>query len=226
MLVPFVRTLILYVFIIIAVRLMGKRQVGEMQPTELVITILVSAVASVPMQDIDIPITHGLVPVLTLISAEVFISALSLKNQPFRKLLTGRPVPIIADGHIDQKAMRKLRLNLDDVTEDLRLAGVFDLRQVSFAQVETNGRLSILQSTLDLPLTPRIAGLNPQEEQPFYTLISDGYLCKEGFSSSEKTEEWAVSIAQANGAHGYQDVFLLCANRRGDIIFARKEPKQ
>lgn len=225
MLVPFVRTLILYVFIILAVRLMGKRQVGEMQPTELVITILVSAVASVPMQDIDIPISHGLVPVLTLISAEVFISALSLKSNPFRKLLTGRPVPVIVDGHIDQKAMRQLRLNLDDITEDLRLAGVFDLRQVVFAQVETNGRLSILQNTLDLPLTPRIAGLDPVPEQPFFTVVSDGYLCNDGLRRAEKTEKWLQSIIKANGAEHYQEVFLLCTNQRGDIIFSRKEPK-
>ena len=111
MLIPFFRTLILYLCIILAVRLMGKRQVGEMQPAELVITILVSAVAAVPMQDLDIPLSHGLVPVFTLIAAEVLISVLTLKCVPLRKLLSGQPVPVIRDGTIDQRAMEQLRLS-------------------------------------------------------------------------------------------------------------------
>ena len=102
MLVPFFRTMILYVAIILAVRLMGKRQVGEMQPAELVITILVSAVASVPMQDLDIPLAHGLIPVFTLIAAEVLVSALSMKWLGLRRLLSGKPVPVIREGSIDQ----------------------------------------------------------------------------------------------------------------------------
>ena len=168
MLVPFIRTLILYCLIIVAVRLMGKRQIGEMQPTELVITILISAVVSVPMQDIDIPLAHGIVPVMTLISAEVLISSASLRSEKFRRLLSGKPVPVIVNGHIEQAAMQKLRISLDDLCEDLRLAGIFDLRQVAFAQMETNGRLSILQNTADQPLTPKQVGIKTDAAQPFF----------------------------------------------------------
>ena len=103
MLIPFVRTLILYIFVIVAIRMMGKRQVGEMQPTELVITILVSAVASVPMQNLDIPLFYGIVPILTLISAEIFVSFIALKIPRFREILTGKPVIIIVDGVIDRR---------------------------------------------------------------------------------------------------------------------------
>ena len=152
MLIPFARTLILYLAIILALRLMGKRQVGEMQPSELVVTILVSAVASVPMQDIDIPLSHGLVPVLTLIAAEVLISALTLKNSRLRQLLAGKPVPVICGGKLEQSALKKLRLSTDDLLEDLRLNGIFDLRQVQFAQLETNGQLSVLLRSGDAPL--------------------------------------------------------------------------
>ncbi len=222
MLVPFIRTLILYFVIIIAVRLMGKRQVGEMQPTELVVTILVSAVVSVPMQDIDIPLTHGIVPVMTLIAAEVLISAASLRNRTFRQLLTGRPVPVIINGRIDQQAMQKLRMSLDDLCEDLRLAGVFDLRQVAFAQVETNGKMSVLQNTIDLPLTAKQAGLKPEAEQPFFTVIADGILCPEGLEQTGKTKDWLEKVVEASGAHSHQEVFLLCTNQRGDIVCARK----
>lgn len=153
MLIPFLRTVILYLAIIVAVRLMGKRQVGEMQPAELVITILVSAVASVPMQDLDIPLAHGLVPVFTLIAAEVLVSALTLKCIPLRRLLSGKPVPVIRNGCIVQSALRKLRLSVDDLLEDLRLNGVFDLRQVAFAQIETNGQLSVLLQGAETPAT-------------------------------------------------------------------------
>lgn len=222
MLVPFIRTLILYFVIIAAVRLMGKRQVGEMQPTELVITILVSAVVSVPMQDIDIPLTHGIVPVMTLISAEVLISAVSLRSRGFRQLLTGKPVPVIINGRIDQQAMQKLRISLDDLCEDLRLAGVFDLRQVAFAQIETNGKMSILQNTIDLPLTAKQAGLKPEADQPFFTVISDGVLCPEGLEQAGKTIEWLEKVVKASGAGNNQGIFLLCTNQRGDIVCAKK----
>ena len=209
MLIPLFRTLILYLCIILAVRLMGKRQVGEMQPAELVITILVSAVASVPMQDLDIPLSHGLVPVFTLIAAEVLISVLTLKWVPLRKLLAGQPVPVIRDGIIDQRGLKRLRLSLDDLAEDLRLAGVFDLRQVAFAQVETNGKLSVLQKD---------GGCGP-----FFTLVSDGILDPTALQQAGKSMKWLESILAAHGAKQVEDLFLFCADRSGNIIVLKKE---
>ena len=209
MLIPLFRTLILYLCIILAVRLMGKRQVGEMQPAELVITILVSAVASVPMQDLDIPLSHGLVPVFTLIAAEVLISVLTLKWVPLRKLLAGQPVPVIRDGIIDQRGLKRLRLSLDDLAEDLRLAGVFDLRQVAFAQVETNGKLSVLQKD---------GGCGP-----FFTLVSDGILDPTALQQAGKSMKWLESILAAHGAKQVADLFLFCADRSGNIIVLKKE---
>ena len=151
MLVPLIRTLILYFVIIFSMRFMGKRQVGEMQPAELVITILISAVASVPMQDIELPLVHGIIPIITLVSAEVIISTLSLKHPKLRKLISGSPITIIRDGNIDQKAMQTLRITIDDLLEDLRLKDVYDLRTVRLAQMETNGRLSVMINSADLP---------------------------------------------------------------------------
>lgn len=223
MLVPFARTLLLYLLIVLAVRFMGKRQVGEMQPAELVITILVSAVAAVPMQDIDIPLAHGVVPVLTLIAAEVLISALSLKSFFLRRLLSGKPVPVIRDGVIDRKAMVKLRLSLDDLFEDLRLNGVFDLRQVKFAQLETNGQLSLLLNTADAPATPRQLHCRATPEEPFYTVISDGVLITDALTQIEKSEAWLHRILQANGIGKVADVFLFCANVSGNTIVLKKE---
>lgn len=209
MLIPFFRTLILYLCIILAVRLMGKRQVGEMQPAELVITILVSAVAAVPMQDLDIPLSHGLVPVFTLIAAEVLISVLTLKCIPLRKLLSGKPVPVIREGIIDQQAMGKLRLSLDDLMEDLRLEGVFDLRQVAFAQVETNGKLSVLQKD---------GGCGP-----FFTVVADGIFDPQALGRVGKSRGWMESVLRANGTNGPEEVFLFCADQRGNMIVLKKE---
>jgi len=223
MLVPFIRTLIIYFSIVLAVRLMGKRQVGEMQPAELVITILISAVASVPMQDIDVPLFHGLVPIFTLIAAEVLISAVSMKAMPFRKLLTGSPVPVIRDGVIDQQAAKKLRLSTDDILEDLRLKDIFDLRSVKFAQVETNGQLSVMLSDKSQPVTAKMMALNPAPSEPFFILVADGTLIKENLSLVEKTEKWLQSVISANGAESYKQVFLLCADKNGNTIFAGKD---
>ena len=225
MLIPFFRTMILYVAIILAVRLMGKRQVGEMQPAELVITILVSAVASVPMQDLDIPLAHGLIPVFTLIAAEVLVSALSMKWLGLRRLLSGKPVPVIRDGYIDQQALRKLRLSIDDLLEDLRLNGVFDPRQVAFGQIETNGQLSVLLQAADAPVTPRQMGLVSAQSGPFYVLISDGKTDLQALGQLGRSEKWLNSILRANGAADGKNVFLFCADKQGNHIFLRKEAK-
>ncbi len=223
MLVPFFRTLILYCFVIIAVRLMGKRQVGEMQPTELVITILVSAVASVPMQDIDIPLTHGLVPILTLVSAQILISILSLKCLSFRQLLTGKAIVVIRDGTIDQQGLKKLRMSIDDLLEDLRLCSVNDLRQVKQAQLETNGQLSILLNTADTPMTYRACGLRPTAEAPFPVLISDGDCLYQNLPLIGKDRAWLQSTLKQNGNQSPKEVFLLCADKGGNTIFVPKE---
>ena len=222
MLIPFFRTLLLFALIIIAVRFMGKRQVGEMQPTELVVTILVSAVASVPMQDIDIPLLHGVIPILTLIAAEVILSSISLKYVPFRRILSGNPITVIQDGKIDQENLKKLRLSIDDVCEDLRLKDIFDLRQVKYAQMETNGRLSVLINTLDSPATARMLSLSPIGAEPFHVLISDGYFSKESLASLGRGRDWMESVMRANGADKIKDVFLFCADKSGNIIFSKK----
>ncbi|MDO4373497.1 MAG: DUF421 domain-containing protein [Clostridia bacterium] len=223
MLIPFARTLILYLSIILALRLMGKRQVGEMQPSELVVTILVSAVASVPMQDIDIPLSHGLVPVLTLIAAEVLISALTLKSSRLRQLLSGKPVPVICSGRLDQNALKKLRLSTDDLLEDLRLNGIFDLRQVQFAQLETNGQLSVLLRSGDAPATPSQLGQKVSQALPMHTLVADGALREDSLRQLGQSRDWLERILKAGGIRQLKEVFLFCADQKGDHFLIKKE---
>ncbi len=222
MLIPLIRTLILYFFIIFSMRFMGKRQVGEMQPAELVITILISAVASVPMQDIELPLVHGIIPIITLVSAEVIISSLSLKCPRLRTLISGRPITIIRDGNIDQLAMRSLRITLDDLMEDLRLKDVYDLRTVRLAQMETNGRLSVLVDAKYMPPTARDLSVKVSPSEPFFPIICDGKLVDRTYAQSEENRKWLNKTMRKNGVKDKNEVFLLACDRNNNVIFVKK----
>ena len=223
MLVPFIRTLILYIVIIAAVRLMGKRQVGEMQPGELVVTILVSAVASVPVQDIDIPLSHGVIPILTLMSAEVIISAFSQRHIRFRRLLSGNPVQVISNGMLLEKEIEKLRLSLDDIMAALRLKGIFDIRDVEMARIETKGQLSIMLKGEKHPATLKDLGIKPPQSGPFYTVISDGHIIASNLKTISKDSQWLEKVIRANGVNDPSQVYFMCADIFGSIVFCKKE---
>ena len=141
--VTIIRTVILYLLVIAAVRLMGKRQIGQMQPTELVVTILLSEIAAVPMQDTETPLLNSVIAVLLLAAFEIIQSAVSLKSRKFRRLFDGSPAVIVSNGEADIKKMRKLRLTADDLSSALRQKDIFDINEVLFAVVETNGTLSV-----------------------------------------------------------------------------------
>lgn len=143
MAVLFIRAVILYAAVIFVIRLMGKRQIGEMQPSELVITILISEVASLPLQDKGIPMLYALVPLFVFVSFEIILSALSLKSKKLRNLMQGHEVTVIKNGKINIRALRTLRMTVDDLTGALRQKDVFDVKEVSCAIFETNGKLSV-----------------------------------------------------------------------------------
>ena len=148
MAINFIRAIIIYVVIIIAVRLMGKRQVGELKPHELVITILISAIAVIPLEENSMPLANCLVPILLFVSLEIIMSVISMKSLWFRNLLQGRPIFIIRQGKLDQKKLKQLRLTMDDVVDALRQKDVFDISQVEDAVIETNGSLSVYISIM------------------------------------------------------------------------------
>ena len=145
MLISVIRTVILYTFIILAIRLMGKRQISDMQPSELVVTMVISDIASLPMQNTSQPLLSGVVPVLMLVSLEVTVSVLMMKSRRFRQLICGSPVVVIEDGRLLQKQMRRLRLTTDDLCAQLRQQNIFSLEDVQYCIMETNGVLSILE---------------------------------------------------------------------------------
>ena len=164
MILSYLRTLLLYLVLILAVRLMGKRQIGEMEPAEFVVTMLVANLAAIPMQDGAIPLYSGLVPMLTVLGLELVLSGISLRSVPIRRLLCGKPVILIDNGKILQENLRKTRITLDELTGHLREKDVLDIRTVQFAILETNGNLSVFPYPKAKPASAKDAGVEARKQ--------------------------------------------------------------
>lgn len=157
MIIPFIRTIILYFTVIFAMRVMGKRQIGELQPSELVVTIMISELASIPMQNTGIPLLSGIIPIITLVIAEITLSFFGMKSKPLRKILEGTPNIIIKNGKIDKAEMEKLRMTDDDLMEEMRLCSCTNIAEVEYGIVETNGKFSLILKKDHRPYTPNDA---------------------------------------------------------------------
>ena len=216
--------LLVYPILIIGIRLMGKRQIGELQPTELVVTILLSNLATLPMEIPDQPLWVNIVPMLELIALEVMMSFGVLKYRALRHLLSGRPQVIIRDGEVDQDVMRKLRFTLDDLMTALRGDGIFDIGTVQLAIVETNGTVSAYQKAEDRPVTCKDAGIQGDETAPPEVLVSDGCLSTDGLRAAGYTPDDLTDMLRARGLR-QEEVFLLTADTNGMRTIVEKKRK-
>ncbi len=226
MLVLMVRTLILYSIVVLSMRIMGKRQIGEMQPSELVVAIMISDLASVPMQSIDIPLLSGIIPVLTLIVAEVLMSFVSLKSRFLRRLITGEPSIIIYNGHVNEQELEKLRFNTNDLLEQLRVSGYPNIADVEVAVLETNGQLSIIPKAYARTVTVEDLELKkPKKECLPYMLISDGELNRTELSRSGKTEEWFQKTLKKRGISSYSEIFIASLDFEDGLFLQKKGEK-
>ena len=221
MFVSFIRTFILYFAVMAAIRVMGKRQIGELQPSELVITIILGDLASVPMQETGVPIMSGIVPIITLVFIEVVLSFVSLKSKRIRRFLSGRPSIVIRNGEINTPELRRLRLNVDDLLEELRNKDVGDIGDVDMAIIDTDGKMCIIPQPDRRPLTPRDIGIMPQREMLPYTLISDGRIISENLRKIGKSEEWLKKEAVKNKFE-IQDVILATYTSESGLKFHRR----
>lgn len=174
MLTVFIRGVILYASVIFSARLMGKRQLGELSPGELVITILISNIATLSMEDTSLPLLSGLTPIFTLVCIDVIISYAVLKSKKFRRAVSGMPRIIISDGKIDQQALKELRYSIDDVLCSMRGLGIFDISQVQYAVVETTGLVSFMLKAEHQPLTKQSVSKPEKTADPPRVVISDG----------------------------------------------------
>lgn len=226
MFVAFFRTVILYSVLIFGVRLMGKRQLGELQPTELVTTILISNIATLPLENVDTPLFMGLLPILTLVSFEVFLSSIGLKWRWARRMFSGTPAVVIKGGVIDQKKLHQLRYSADDLIAQLRSQNVFDPGEVDFAIVETNGSLSVYQKYLSRPLTGDTLNMPdiPEKNSPPMVLICDGQINYDYLTISGKDKKWLESTVASHHLAVAQ-VYLMTLDLMGKVVVVKKEPE-
>mgnify|MGYP000008329968 FL=1 len=217
-----VRTVLIYLCVLFAMRLMGKRQLGELQPEELVSTILISNLASISIESEEVPVTASLIPLFLIAALELLGSILSFQSQKFFNLMSGRPKTVILDGQIDQNALRTLRLTTADLMEALRGKDVFDPRDVSYAVVETNGSLSVALRPEREPATLSDLALKVQHSQATIPFVLDGQVLEDNLHWCGKDRAWLERTAQANTLLP-QEILLLVGNETEDYFLLKKE---
>ena len=218
-----IRTIILYILIIAGVRLMGKRQVGELEPSELVLSLIIADLASVPMQDYGIPLLTGVVPILTLLAVTMILSVLTMKSVRFRALLCGRPSMVIQNGTLVQGEMAKTRLTVDELLEELRIKGYTDISQIKYAILETNGQLSVLPCANQKPPTARDLKVSVEEAGLPRGVISDGKLLERNLKALGHDRPWLDKQLSQRGCRDLSKVFLLLVDEADAVYFAEKE---
>ncbi|MDE5973467.1 MAG: DUF421 domain-containing protein [Eubacterium sp.] len=222
MAINFIRAIIIYVVIIIAVRLMGKRQVGELKPHELVITILISAIAVIPLEENSMPLANCLVPILLFVSLEIIMSVISMKSLWFRNLLQGRPIFIIRQGKLDQKKLKQLRLTMDDVVDALRQKDIFDISQVEDAVIETNGSISVLPKAEYQPITASDINLSVKEKGMPVAIVIDGKPVNEYFNEY-KLKDSEIELVLQTVNRDAKRIMLLTIDDDGNTYLIEKE---
>lgn len=213
MIVIAIRTLILYIVVLTTMRLMGKREIGQLQPYELVITILVADLAAIPMQDINVPLVDGLVPIAILLVMHLLLSIISLKFRGARNLISGTPSILIESGRLMESELRKSRYNISDLLEQLRQEGIFSIGDVRYAIMETNGSISILS-------------MDDKDESLAITVIMDGKLIKDGLYEAGYNEEWLYSTLKSNGILDEKNVFFAYIDARGRLRYQLQDRRR
>ena len=222
MILSYFRTIVLYLVLIGVIRLMGKRQIGEMEPAEFVVTMLIADLASIPMQDGAIPLLSGLVPILTVLGMELTLSWLTLRSVALRRLLCGKPVVLIDNGKLLQDNLRMTRVSLDELTGHLREKDVLDISQVQYAILETNGNLSVFPYPKHIPASAKDAGISAKPQYLPLTIIEDGFLSKENLKRAVKNRQWVEQVLTQRGATE-KSTLLLTVDASDKILWLGKE---
>ena len=225
MIISLIRAVILYTLIIFAIRLMGKRQIGQLQPGELAITILISNIAVLPIEDINVPLALGAVPILTLVCFELLISVLNMKSAKLRTILSGKPIFVIENGKINQKAINSLRFTIDDLMEGLRSCEVFDISQVAYAIVETNGTMSVIKKFPSQNVTAQMLKLQNQTTTIPLVIVSDGKIVNDNLKEIGLTKKWLLNELQKENINK-NDIFIMTADTNKNTFINLKESKK
>ena len=224
MMTAFARTVILYFLIMTGLRLMGKRQIGELEPGELVLTMMISDLATVPMQDFGIPLLAGVIPILTLLALSMLLSQLSLSSIRFRALACGTPSVLIREGVLQQEAMRKNRYTLDELLEELRGQGFTGVEEVKYAVLENSGHLSVLPWARCQPPTAEQLGVAVEEDVTLpVVLVNDGRLLRRNLEAQGLDEAWLREALRKEGLSSHREAFLVTVDETGRVSCVKKE---
>ena len=207
-----IRTVLIYILIIIAMRIMGKRQLGELQPVELVVTLLISDMAAVPMQESGLPLLSGVLPIMILVALELLLSGLMLKSPRFSRLVSGNPIILVKEGELQQAAVKKMRMTVDDFMESLRQQGVFNPEDVACAIVEPNGHISLMMKPEKQNITVEMAGLQPPSAAVDMVVVSDGSISDWALALCGLDEKWVRETLEKRQIR-LKDVFVMTANK-------------
>ena len=220
----FLRTVILYFLIMAGLRIMGKRQIGELEPSELVLTMMISDLATVPMQDFGIPLLAGVIPILTLLAISMLLSQISLRHLRFRAIVCGTPSVLIRNGELQQDAMRRNRYTLDELLEELRGQGISNIADVKYAVLENSGQLSVLPWAAQQPPTASQLGLEVKDDVTLpVVLINDGRVLAKNLTLCGKDNVWLNKTLRKEKVSSPREVFLMTLDEQGQVVCVKKE---
>ena len=222
MFISYIRTILLYLVLIFGMRLLGKRQIGQLEPSEFVVAMLIADLASIPMQDPGLPLHAGLVPILTVLGLELTLSGLVMRSVLFRRVFCGKPVILVENGKLLQKNMRSTRVSLDELTSHLREKGILDLNTVQYAILETDGELSVFPYPKDSPATAKDAGIQAGKQYMPITIINDGYISKTNLQKAGKDRAWLRQVLLQRRTTP-KETFLLTVDSADHILWLPKE---
>lgn len=225
MLATFIRSIIIYIIVLIVMRLMGKREIGQMQPFELAISIMIADLASIPMTDIGIPISNGIIPIMGLLVMHLVISVLNMKSGTLRGLICGKPTILIYRGKIDEEKLRAERLTLNELEEKLRSNNVMNLGDVEYAILETSGDISVIQKPNKRTTTPEDFNIMPEYEGISYDLVIDGKVMQDNLNKLDKSYEWLKTQTEKFQMKP-EEALIVTVNGKGDIFCQKKQKRK
>ena len=222
MLTSYLRTLLLYLVLLGTIRFLGKRQIGQMEASEFVVAMLVADLVAIPMQDVAIPLYAGLVPIATVLGAELVLAGICLRSIRFRRLLCGKPVILIENGRILQINLRRTRVTIDELMGHLREKDVLDVRTVQYAILETNGNLSVFPYPAEVAPSAKDLQIHPKERYLPVTVISDGHLMEENLALTGRDGDWLKKTLGDYRAT-VAGTWLLTVDKTGHVLWLGKE---
>ena len=220
-----IRSIIVYTFVFVAVRLMGKRQIGEMQPFELVITLIIADLACIPMAEMAVPLSHGIIPILTLVVAHYFICLFSRKFTFVRHLFCGRPAIVVSPNGIIYDELKRLNMNLDDLVEGMRGCGIFHFDEIAYAIVETNGKMAIIPRKESAPATAGDIGVTKPASALPIAIIMDGKLQAENIKRTNSSDKFIWDCLKRANISSIKQVLLMTVDNNGKVYLQPKEGK-